>query len=84
MLEAATRDQFFHGRVVLHQPREGYRFSIDAVILSHLAAPADGDRVLDLGTGCGVIPILMAFRQATINVVAVELQPALLPSPAEM
>ena len=63
--------------MVLHQPTSGYRFSIDAVILAHLARPAEQDRVLDLGTGCGVIPILLAFRHPLLQLVGVEIQPAL-------
>jgi tRNA1Val (adenine37-N6)-methyltransferase len=74
---AATRDHFLGGRVVLHQPASGYRFSIDAVILAHMAQPAEGERVLDLGTGCGVIPILLAFRHPTIHLTGIEIQPAL-------
>ena len=76
-MESATRDHFFNGKVVLHQPRHGYRFSVDAVILSSLACPEPGDRVVDLGTGCGVIPILLAYRHPSVRVVGVEIQDAL-------
>jgi len=72
-----TRDRFLGGRIVLSQPRDGYRFSIDAVILAHLALPADGDRVLDLGTGCGIIPIMLACRHHGVHLTGVEIQPAL-------
>ncbi len=76
-MEAMTCDHFFNGRIVLNQPVSGYRFSIDAVILSHLARPAAGETVLDLGTGCGVIPIMLAYRHSDIRVVGVEIQPTL-------
>jgi tRNA1Val (adenine37-N6)-methyltransferase len=76
-MECLTRDRFLDGQVMLHQPRSGYRFSVDAVILSHLACPEHGDTVLDLGTGCGVIPILLAYRHPSIQVVGVEIQDAL-------
>lgn len=76
-MASSTRDHFLNGRIVLHQPRSGYRFSVDAVILSHLAYPQPGDTVLDLGTGCGVIPILLAFRHPTIQLIGVEIQDAL-------
>lgn len=72
-----TRDHFFNGNIVLNQPESGYRFSIDAVILSHLVCPEPGETVLDLGTGCGVIPIMLAYRHAGIHVIGVEIQPAL-------
>lgn len=77
-MEPLTRDYFFNGDIVLNQPKSGYRFSIDAVILSHLARPQAGETVLDLGTGCGVIPIILAFRHPGIRVIGVEIQPSLL------
>jgi tRNA1Val (adenine37-N6)-methyltransferase len=76
-MEPLTRDHFFNGRIVLNQPESGYRFSIDAVILSHLVCPAPGETALDLGTGCGVIPIMLAFRHPEIRVIGVEIQPSL-------
>ncbi len=76
-MEPLTRDHFFNGNIVLNQPTSGYRFSIDAVILAHLANPAPGETVLDLGTGCGVIPIMLAFRHPHIRLVGVEIQRSL-------
>ncbi|MEE4605286.1 MAG: methyltransferase [Desulfobacteraceae bacterium] len=76
-MEPLTRDHFFNGKIVLNQPESGYRFSIDAVILSHLVNPAPGETALDLGTGCGVIPIMLAFRHPEIRVIGVEIQPSL-------
>ena len=76
-METLTRDPFLEGRIFLSQPKHGYRFSIDAVILAHLSCPAPGDIVLDLGTGCGVIPILLAYRHPDIRIVGVEVQSAL-------
>ncbi|MFO7930462.1 MAG: tRNA1(Val) (adenine(37)-N6)-methyltransferase [Thermodesulfobacteriota bacterium] len=58
-----TSDTFFKGRISIKQPASGYRFSIDAVILGNLAEVNEGDRVLDIGTGCGVIPIILRCRQ---------------------
>lgn len=76
-MASLTHDHFFNGKVVLHQPQSGYRFSIDAVILSHSVSPANGETVLDLGAGCGVIPIMLAFRHPHARVVGVEIQPTL-------
>lgn len=55
-----SSDSMFHGRVRLYQHRRGYRFSIDAVLLSYFAASLTSADTLDLCTGCGVIPLLMA------------------------
>lgn len=76
-METSTCDHFFNGNIVLNQPRSGYRFSIDAVILAHLAEPPAEGTVLDLGTGCGVVPIMMAYRNPGLRVIGVEIQPSL-------
>ena len=34
-----------------------HRFGTDAMLLSHFAAPAKGERVCELGTGCGAIAL---------------------------
>ena len=44
----------------IRQPERGYRFSIDSVILAGFAAPLCRGTVLDLGTGCGVLLLLLS------------------------
>lgn len=56
------------------QPREGYRFSLDPVILCDFARPTGG-RIVDLGCGCGIIPLLVARRAPEGRITGVELQP---------
>ncbi len=73
-MDAITTDSFFDGRLRVKQYKRGYRFSIDAVLLAHYAQPHSGDYVLDLGTGCGIIPLVMGYRQPNIRGVAVEVQ----------
>ena len=36
-----------------------HTFGTDAVVLSHFAKPKKNDRLVDLGTGCGIIPLLI-------------------------
>ena len=64
--------------------RNGYRiiqdpnrfcFGMDAVLLSGFAHAKEGDRVLDLGTGTGIIPILMEAKTKASNLVGLEIQP---------
>lgn len=50
-------------------------FGMDAVLLSSFASAKQGDRVLDLCTGNGVIPILMHGKNKGIKCVGVEIQP---------
>lgn len=56
------------------QPRDGYRFSLDPLLLCDFAEVRGGGSVIDLGTGCGVIPLVLARRCATATVVGVEFQ----------
>jgi tRNA1Val (adenine37-N6)-methyltransferase len=69
-----TSDSFFNGQLRIRQQQPGYRFSIDAVLLAYHARPRPGDRVLDLGTGCGIIPLIMAYRSPQISVYGIEVQ----------
>ncbi|MBL0715686.1 MAG: tRNA1(Val) (adenine(37)-N6)-methyltransferase [Desulfosarcina sp.] len=73
-----TADTFFNGRLKVFQGRAGYRFSIDALLLAHQVKPRKGDRrVVDFGTGCGILPLLMAYRHGALDICGVEIQPAL-------
>jgi tRNA1Val (adenine37-N6)-methyltransferase len=76
-MEPFTTDSFFNGRIHLKQQRFGYRYSMDAVILARSVRVRAGERVLDLGTGCGIIPVVLSFQNPTIRIWAVEIQPQL-------
>jgi tRNA1Val (adenine37-N6)-methyltransferase len=72
-----TRDSFFEGRLAVFQPLQGYRFSIDAVLLAATVRPQKGDRVLDLGTGCGIMALILGMRHPQVHISAIEIQPDL-------
>lgn len=76
-MDQITTDSFLCGRLKISQTRKGYRFSVDAVIVAESLKPQAGDSILDLGTGCGIISILLAFRNPDITITAVEVQPTL-------
>ncbi|MDJ0818492.1 MAG: tRNA1(Val) (adenine(37)-N6)-methyltransferase [Desulfobacterales bacterium] len=73
-MSSFTTDSFFKGKLRVMQSRRGYRFSIDAVLLAHYSAPIAADKVLDLGTGCGIVSLIMAYRCTDLKVYAVEVQ----------
>lgn len=58
----------------LSQPRKGYRFGIDPILLTAFIQPRRRERVLDLGAGCGIIALLLAHRWSTLRLWGVELQ----------
>jgi len=72
-----TSDTFLNGRIRVRQKRSGYRFSIDAVLLASFLQPRPGDRILELGTGCGIVSLILAHRHPEIDITAVEVQPEL-------
>lgn len=49
-------------------------FGMDAVLLSSFAMAKEGDQVLDLGTGNGVIPILMEAKTKAAHFTGLEIQ----------
>lgn len=71
------QDTFFKGRLRVRQDATGYRFSLDAVLLAGYVRPEVRNTVVDLGTGCGIIPLILCYRYPTIRVCGVEIQPGL-------
>jgi tRNA1Val (adenine37-N6)-methyltransferase len=74
MPDDRTYDTFFNGRISVVQESRGYRFSIDAVILAGLLELEESERVIDLGTGCGIVPLILAQRQPHLTIYGVEVQ----------
>ena len=62
--------------LLIIQPKKGYRFNSDSVILANLAVVSKDDKVYDLGCGSGVMSLLVAAKKGA-TVVGVELQDAL-------
>jgi tRNA1Val (adenine37-N6)-methyltransferase len=66
--------ELFDGRLKLYQPARGYRFSIDALLLAAFARGRCAGAVADLGTGCGVLPVLLARHAPIERILGVEIQ----------
>ena len=56
------------------QKKKGFCFGMDAVLLSGFARVKDGARVLDLGTGTGIIPILLSAKTGASHLTGLEIQ----------
>ena len=75
--QGETLDAICQGRLRVIQPARGYRFSIDAVLLAGLTPVRPQDRVVDLGTGCGIVPLLLALQQPVAQIYGIEIQESL-------
>lgn len=58
----------------LIQKKDGFRFSVDAVILSDFFAPTKKGKILDIGCGNGIIPILLYSKKKGVDITGVEIQ----------
>lgn len=74
IVQDETLDDLILGNYSLYQARAGYRFSLDAVLLAHFVDLEKIQRVVDLGTGSGVIATLMAARSPAVQFIGLELQ----------
>jgi len=72
-----TLDTFFGGRLEILQKKRGYRFSVDAVLLSQFCRIRKKEKVIDLGTGCGILPLLLSQTTNAHSFVGVEIQKGL-------
>jgi len=70
-----TLDTILGGALTVVQPRDGYRFSVDAILLARFATARSRDRVLELGGGCGVISMVIAATARPRETIALEIQP---------
>ena len=60
--DSISRDSLFEGELICYQHQKGYRFSIDAVLLAHFVEVKQDDSILDLGTGSGIIGMILLYR----------------------
>jgi tRNA1Val (adenine37-N6)-methyltransferase len=71
-----TLDTFYKGRVLVVQRKDGYRFALDAPLLADFIRTRPGERLLELGTGSGIIALLLGRRRFA-RLTALEIQPRL-------
>lgn len=62
-----------NGYRIIQNP-EKFCFGMDAVLLSGFAGAKEGDSVLDMGTGTGIIPILMEAKTKAAHLTGLEIQ----------
>lgn len=74
--EGERIDEIGFGGLKLIQKPEAFCYGVDAVILSDFAASAGRsmEKVCDLGTGTGIIPLIISHKRPESEIVAVEVQ----------
>lgn len=61
------------GYRIIQNP-EKFCFGMDAVLLSGFAKAKEGDKLLDLGTGTGIIPLLLEAKTEAAHICGLEIQ----------
>lgn len=56
------------------QKKDAFRFGVDAVLLANFAKVKKGARVIDLCSGTGIIPFILAGKTDAANITGIEIQ----------
>ncbi|MGE5677108.1 MAG: tRNA1(Val) (adenine(37)-N6)-methyltransferase [Pseudomonadota bacterium] len=74
VLQGEAIDDLQNGYRII-QKSGSFRYGVDAVLLSDFADIKSRHSVIDLGTGTGVIPLLVYARNKPAEITAIEIQP---------
>ena len=66
-------DDLQNGYKIIQNP-DFFCYGIDAVLLSWFARVKEGELALDMGTGCGVIPLLLKAKTQGKHFTGLEIQ----------
>jgi len=69
---ATTHDSIYQGQLTLEQPRKGYRFGTDAMVLAAAVQAKAGQKVLELGCGVGAVLLAAHHRLPEVSFVGIE------------
>ncbi len=70
---ATTEDDFLGGRLTLAQPKTGSRAGLDALFLAAACPAKAGQKVLDAGSGSGIVALALARRVEGAEVTGIEI-----------
>ncbi|MGI5982653.1 MAG: tRNA1(Val) (adenine(37)-N6)-methyltransferase [Sakamotonia sp.] len=74
LMENERLDDLQRNGLKIIQRTDGFCFGMDAVLLSGFAAVKPGERALDLGTGTGIIPLLLSAKTKGEHFTGLEIQ----------
>ena len=67
-------DDLQRNHLKIIQDPDRFCFGMDAVLLSGFAQVADGAEVLDMGTGTGILPLLLSAKYSCAHLTGLEIQ----------
>lgn len=73
-MQSCTTEYFPEHDLTILQPENGYRYAMDALLLSRHAEPFPGEKILDIGTGCGIIPLMLCRKAPDLKITGIEIQ----------
>ncbi len=74
LLEGESLDDLQLNNLRIIQKNDGFRYGSDAVLLSNYVKVPAGARVVDLGTGTGIIPLLLSAKTKAAHITGIEIQ----------
>jgi tRNA1Val (adenine37-N6)-methyltransferase len=72
--QTETNDELREFGLRIIQPKSGYRFSVDPLLLCRFAGPV-AEQCIDLGTGSGVMALIMARMSELVRIIGIEVDP---------
>ena len=73
-LEKSSADNLLNSKIKISQPEQGYRFSIDPFILAAHVKGIKNHKVIDIGCGCGIIPLILSLKSSALKITGIEIQ----------
>lgn len=74
LMDNERLDDLQRNHLKIIQKTDGFCFGMDAVLLSGFASAKSGERVLDMGTGTGIIPLLLSAKTDGEHFTGLEIQ----------
>ena len=68
-------DNFLDGKIKIYQPRKGYRAGIDAILLASCVKVFKNCKILDIGSGTGIISFFIASKYKNVDIAGIEKNP---------
>jgi len=74
LLNDETIDELGIKNYRIIQKKEGFKFGVDAVLLANFAEIKKGDKVMDLCSGTGIVPFIIAGKREAEKILGLEIQ----------